>query len=65
MEECRRVRLLFRGCNFEARFDNIGPDPTIQFQGRGNMTDVIKAMDRKIYVRDVCTTCGKTIERVK
>jgi hypothetical protein len=51
---------------FEARYDlspaNASAFQTIQGM---NVTRFMETLRTKTYVRDVCTKCGKTIERVK
>lgn len=59
-------RKWIRGCRFEPRYD-LG-SPRIANLSAGRMTEssfvaVIEASKPKTYVRDVCTTCGRTIER--
>jgi hypothetical protein len=56
----------FGSHKFEARYD-LGPADLAAFQsisgiGTGQFMERLRA---KTYVRDVCTKCGKTIERVK
>jgi len=62
---CPRFWKLIGGCHFEARYDL---SAARQFEGsvESSASAILSAMDRmraKTYVRDVCTRCGKTIER--
>jgi len=61
---CPRLGMLFGGCKFSPRYD-VGA-PKIDGDLRGNAGDVVALVETskpKTYVRDVCETCGKTIER--
>lgn len=63
MSDCPRAGKWIGGCNFEARHDRI---PTVNGEeALWLFTDKLNAMQKRIYVRDVCTRCGKTIERSK
>lgn len=68
-DECKRAGRWIGGCKFEPRYDE-GPverasvvtaeisrasDEAVRAIMRGNI--------QQNYVRDVCTRCGKTIER--
>lgn len=60
---CPREGKWIGGCKFEPRYDE-GPADLSAFRQIDQMTEA--ALDRfrpKTYVRDVCVTCGKTIER--
>lgn len=63
MIDCPRVGKWIGGCNFEARHDKIPVKTEDSFWIIG--TDRLNALAKRIYVRDVCTRCGKTIERSK
>ncbi|MFL9904630.1 hypothetical protein PQR71_41970 [Paraburkholderia fungorum] len=66
---CPRAGRWFGGCNFESRYDenpvelvsevvsviNRASDEAVHAIMRGNI--------KQVYIRDVCTRCGKTIER--
>lgn len=61
--KCLRAGRFFGGCKFEPRYDTI-PSGEINVKGSSRAaTDLIQAAARRIYVRDVCTRCGHTIER--
>lgn len=63
-ETCPRVGKWLRGCRFEPRYD-LGEPAPYEF-GKGNLyaiAEVLEATKPRTYVRDVCTTCGKTIVR--
>jgi len=62
MSECARKDWLFRGCDFRPRYDERPRDANIKgkFFSAGEFREMITL---KVYVRDVCTRCGKTIER--
>lgn len=59
--DCPRAGRWIGGCNFEARHDRIPPKGEDLFWTIG--IDRLNAATKRIYVRDVCTRCGKTIER--
>lgn len=58
--ECSRKGKWFGGCNFQARFDAAFPERGFKIDTFNGVVDDLK--DKK-YVRDICTTCGKAIER--
>ena len=66
MTGCPRAGRWIGGCSFEARYDRIPPEPTVDpvlgFPFYVSTME-IEARTKRIYVRDVCTRCGKTIER--
>jgi hypothetical protein len=62
MNDCQRAGRLIGGCNFEARYDRIPPTPK-EAAMYILTTPRCEILTRRIYVRDVCTRCGKTIER--
>lgn len=64
MSECRRLGKWFRGCSFKPRYESGPPDVRVKAWGP-EAVDMLKAMRTQRYVRDVCVTCGKTIEREK
>lgn len=67
MTDCQRKTILGRpACRFEGRYD-LGPSCFIwgrhsYAQGREGV-DLAEKYRRETYIRDVCTRCGKTIER--
>lgn len=72
---CPRAGKLFRGCCFEGRYDTPVASRFDELYGGLWMTatpmpgDPTKAelarpvQPKKTYVRDICRTCGRTIER--
>lgn len=64
MNHCARIGRVFGGCRFEARYDYGAPTilktaaPIVD-----SVCDQIEASKPRTYVRDVCVSCGKTIER--
>ncbi len=55
-KECRH--------KFEGRWDEM--PLSVNLHGfKGNVAAVVKAFTDRIYVRDICVKCGKTIEREK
>lgn len=64
---CPRFGKLFGGCKFEGRYDLSAPAQVIEeFKGSSAaMVGIIEATKSKTYVRDVCVSCGKTVERQK
>lgn len=61
--DCLRAGKWFGGCRFEARFDLPEFKPG---NAQGTVYGVLQMIEHsraKIYVRDVCVRCGKTIER--
>jgi hypothetical protein len=62
---CPRAGKWIRGCRFEARHEY--GRPTSADIGWGwrtaDVERLLKASRPWVYVRDVCVTCGKTIER--
>jgi hypothetical protein len=67
----RGERGLLSRCSFEPRYD-IGPSSiaermeSMKFSGIGagrRMKAIIEASSPKTYVRDICVTCGKVVER--
>jgi hypothetical protein len=66
MTDCPRAGKWF-GCKFEARHDSISPDHYKHGDFEGSPSayvTMIEAIKSRIYVRDVCVRCGKSIERV-
>jgi len=53
--------------NFEARYDRIPPSERFaeQVSWRNDRLEIVQNMHERIYVCDVCTRCGKTVERSK
>ncbi len=64
---CPRTSKWFGGCRFEARYDEAGPDIAIMNRIQLKMSDdtskVIMALRPKTYIHDICTRCGKVVER--
>ncbi len=53
----------FRACKFRPRYDEgAGSLPDADSYMNYNAVQLIEASKTKIYVRDVCERCGKTIE---
>lgn len=64
LNDCPRAGKWFRGCRFEPRYDLGNPAPYEFKSGSSSaVVDVLEATKPKTYVRDVCRTCGHTIER--
>lgn len=63
---CPRRDRWIRGCRFEPRYDIGKTSCDLNLEGNGRMVQkVIEATKPVTYVRDVCVTCGRTIERAK
>ncbi len=64
MVACKRQGRLIGGCHFEPRYDT-GPSNVIgEISGSGaTCIEFAKASRAVTYVRDVCVSCGRTIER--
>lgn len=63
MSDCRRFGKLFGGCKFVARYDY---DPKDIDHYNGSITafiELAEAMTKRVYVKDICVRCGKTIDR--
>lgn len=61
MTECPRAnKRLFR-CKWEGRYDTRFPPNLESMKGGG--ASHIEALKERIYVRDICVRCGRTIER--
>lgn len=59
---CPRRDRWIRGCRFEPRYDE--GESTMGGKGSaGRVLELVEASKPKTYVRDVCVTCGRTIER--
>lgn len=69
MEECTRKTIFgWPACRFEARYDN-GPveledSSDLIWVRRSERVDALEKYRTQTYVRDICTKCGKTIERL-
>lgn len=62
MNDCPRAGRWIGACNFEARYDRMPPTP--KESAMYILTNTrCEILTHRIYVRDVCTRCGKTIER--
>ena len=65
---CPREGRLIGGCNFKPRYDDMPLTETELRHGADiawlhHLGAIRKITERKHYVRDVCTRCGKTVER--
>jgi hypothetical protein len=70
MSDCQHAGKWFGGCNFEPRYDEYAPDQAlrdcVKYADGEVPAYVVKMLSRKTtYVCDICTRCGKTIERSK
>ncbi len=64
MTDCPRRHAWFRGCMFEPRYDVGEPCvKNVQCFLPSSAARIIEASSPKTYVRDVCVTCGRTVER--
>lgn len=70
--ECPRAGRWIGGCKFEARYDDLGPDPATLARLTGlqkatvydeDDVKIVETLRRRRLVRDVCTRCGRTVER--
>lgn len=62
--ECAQKGKLWMGCNFEPRYDISAPDVSRLLSIDGPYAaEILEMMKAKIYVKDVCTTCGREILR--
>ena len=66
MSDCERKGKFFGGCHFVARYDEIPPS----FETLEGMKTTVhgaemtfRALTKTIYVKDVCTRCGKDVKR--
>lgn len=67
MSEACTIRGLFgrRLCNFQPRYDSVLnnlANRVMSVKGAG-MDALEQMLKDKLYIRDVCTACGKTVER--
>jgi len=64
MSECARKNKWVRPCRFEPRYDS-EPHNGAGFEEITGMrgSRMIELLTKRTYVRDVCVTCGKTVER--
>lgn len=61
--DCPRKGKWIGGCRFEGRWEKSEPIfPANLTKVTGSIIDDFR---RKTYVLDICTTCGRTIEREK
>ncbi|WCS27279.1 hypothetical protein LOK46_10800 [Methylobacterium sp. NMS14P] len=60
---CTRRGKWIRGCHYEPRYDEAPGTPADTQGDRDFTVSVLQAAKVRIYVRDVCRTCGRTIER--
>lgn len=63
----------WRGCAFQPRYDEESPQPEVirELPSLGDSAvlddtniEALEMLRARIYVRDICTRCGKTVERV-
>ncbi len=64
---CERKGKWFGACNFEPRYDH-EPPKRLRFDYdelvfSEEAADIIKQYTKRTYVHEICTTCGKIIER--
>lgn len=65
MTDCPRIGRWIGGCNWQGRYDK-SPADLSQFESvRSRNPNLAESFRQVTYVRDICTTCGKTIERQK
>ena len=57
--ECERKNKWWRGCKFEPRYDSRLP----AIEASWISIPQIEAIKTKVYVADVCVTCGKVVKR--
>ena len=65
MTDCVRFGKWFRGCHFEARYDETSMT-TAEYLGdvASRVTKIHGGTpEKRIYVCDICTTCGKKVMR--
>lgn len=58
--ECERKNKWIRGCHFVPRYDSRLP---ASIEASWLSIAALEALKTKVYVGDVCTSCGKTIKR--
>lgn len=63
MSECERAGKWIGGCRFEARYELSAPGLKIESYEGPRLVDVIEASRAKTYVHDICTRCGKVVQR--
>ena len=64
MADCNRLGKLIGGCKFEPRYDTLPPEKLVDMKGTDEaVVLMMQALCKRIYVCDVCVTCGKTIKR--
>jgi hypothetical protein len=69
--DCPRAGRWIGGCKFEARYDEAPAELVSQVVAEisrasdGAVQAIMLGNKKSIYVRDICTHCGKTIERGK
>jgi hypothetical protein len=62
-EICKRSDKLIGGCKFEGRYDRVPPEQRKDILEPWQSIGEINARTKRIYVRDVCVRCGKTVDR--
>lgn len=64
--DCPRLGKWFRSCRFEARYsDGRGAisKEAIAEAWPSDLANIYRATKPRTYVRDVCVTCGRTVEK--
>jgi hypothetical protein len=50
--------------DFQPRYDRVPPADIPQIKGSGSVAlEALELLCKRTYVRDICTRCGKAIER--
>jgi hypothetical protein len=71
MSDCQHAGKWFGACNFEPRYDEEPAElvsevvAEISRASDEAVRTIIQGNFRRTYVHDICTRCGKTIERSK
>lgn len=64
---CPRRDKWFRGCRLEPRYDvpemKMPPAETLSRFLYGDMVAAVRALRPRLYVADICTVCGKVVDR--
>jgi hypothetical protein len=62
---CPRAGRVIGGCRWEARFDEQPRTADFEVTGCGPGGTLRSLLYYRTYVRDICTRCGRTIERTE
>lgn len=66
-DNCPRRGKWIRGCRFQPRYDSGKPkgipEDHLFWYNRSDRVSALRATAPKTYVRDVCVTCGRVIDR--